>query len=85
MLSRVADSEATPREAMLTAQHVSDCTACRITLAREARLAVMLEQGLDDPLQVGEDFVQAVMENLPQEPPPAPRHKTRKHRALKLA
>jgi anti-sigma factor RsiW len=69
-LARVADGEASPREAMLAARHVSDCTACRITLAREVRLAAMLEQGLDDPLQVGEDFVRAVMDSLPQGPPP---------------
>jgi anti-sigma factor RsiW len=69
-LSRVAEREASPEEAMHTARHLSDCTACRIVLARERRLAEMLDQGLDDPLQVGEDFVKSVMANLPQEPPP---------------
>ena len=85
VLFRVADAEASPREAMLAAQHVSDCTACRITLAREVRLAAMLEERLDDPLQVGEDFVQGVMDNLPQGPPPPPRRAEQKRRALKLA
>jgi predicted anti-sigma-YlaC factor YlaD len=57
---------------MRVARHLSDCTACRIVLAREHRLAEMLEEKLDDPLQLGEDFVQAVMARLPQEPPPPP-------------
>jgi predicted anti-sigma-YlaC factor YlaD len=87
LLYRVAEGEAAPDEAMLTARHLSDCTACRILLARERRLAAMLDEGLDDPLQVGEDFVQAVMANLPQGPPPAPRGRAarRKRILLKLA
>jgi hypothetical protein len=43
----------------------------------------MLEEGLEDPLQVGEDFVRAVMETLPVGPPPPRRRKNR--RVLKLA
>jgi len=89
LLYRVAEGEAAPDEAMRTARHLSDCTACRILLARERRLAAMLEEGLDDPLQVGEDFVQDVMATLPQGPPPAPGHKgktaRRKSKMLKLA
>jgi anti-sigma factor RsiW len=85
VLFRVAEGEATPDEAMRTARHLSDCTACRILLARERRLAAMLDDGLDDPLQVGEDFVRAVMDTLPQGPPPRPRRKRRERRALKLA
>jgi len=89
LLYRVAEGEAAPDEAMRSARHLSDCTACRILLARERRLAAMLEEGLDDPLQVGEDFVQTVMATLPQGPPPAPSHKRkaalRKRRLLKLA
>jgi predicted anti-sigma-YlaC factor YlaD len=83
-LSRVAEGEATPGEAMRTARHLSDCTACRILLARERRLARMLEDGLDDPLQVGEEFVQSVMANLPREPPARIRAaaKTRRDRKL---
>ena len=70
VLSRVAEGEASPDEAMLTARHLSDCTACRIHLARERRLAAMLEEDLEDVLHVGEEFVQAVMANLPKGPPP---------------
>ena len=84
LLGRVAEGEATPDEAMRSARHVSGCTACKILLAREHRLAEMLEQNLEDPLTVGEDFVEAVMANLPNDPPPAPRPK-RARRALKLA
>ena len=69
LLSRVAEGEASPEEAMRAARHLSDCTACRINLARERRLAAILEDGLEDPLPVGEDFVRAVMDNLPAEPP----------------
>jgi hypothetical protein len=85
VLYRVAEGEATPHEAMWTACHLSDCTACRILLAREVRLAAMLEEGLDDPLQVDEDFVRQVMDSVPQGPPP-PGGRTRvKRRTLKLA
>jgi anti-sigma factor RsiW len=84
LLFRVAEGEASPDEAMRTARHTSDCTACRILLARERRLAAMLEDGLEDPLQVGEDFVRAVMETLPNGPPP-PQRKKKRRRALKLA
>jgi hypothetical protein len=44
----------------------------------------MLEHELEDRLLVGEDFLQHVMANLPQEPPPAPRRR-RARRFLKLA
>jgi len=43
----------------------------------------MLERDLED-LPVGEEFVQAVMDNLPQEPPPRQR-KRHGHRGLRLA
>jgi len=49
LLPRVADGEASPAEAMETACHLSDCTACRILLARERRLAEMLEEDWDGP------------------------------------
>lgn len=81
-LSRLAEGEAAPDEAMRVARHVSDCTACRIHLARERWLAAMLDEGLEDPVHVGESFVRAVMDNLPQGPPPAPR---RRRHDLKLA
>ncbi len=85
LLSRVAEGEANPDEAMRAARHLSDCTACLITLARERRLAAMLEDGLEDSVQVGEDFVRAVMDNLPAEPPKPERRKKKKRRTLKLA
>ena len=84
LLYRVAEADASPDEAMRTARHLSDCTACRILLARELRLASMLEEGLCDPLQVGEDFVRDVMDNLPQGPP-RPARSRRARRLLKLA
>jgi hypothetical protein len=68
-----------------TPLHLADCTAWRILLARERRLAAMLEEGLADPLQVGEDFVRAVMDTLPHGPPPPARRKKCKSRTLKLA
>jgi len=71
ILYRVPEGEASPEEAMRTARHLSDCTACRILVARERRLAAMLERDLADPLQVGEDFVLSVMSSLPQGPPPS--------------
>jgi hypothetical protein len=84
LLPRIADGEASPAEAMLVARHLQDCTACRILLARERRLATILEEELEDRVLVGEDFLQDVMANLPKEPPPRPR--TRRARGfLKLA
>jgi predicted anti-sigma-YlaC factor YlaD len=68
LLYRVAECEADPEESMRTARHLSKCTACRIVLAREARLARMLEEDLCDSLPVGEDFVRAVMASLPADP-----------------
>jgi len=83
VLSRVAEGEASPGEVIRTARHLPDCTACRIHVARERRLALMLEEGLDDPLHVGEEFVRDVMRNIPHEPPP-PREQKRRP-ILKLA
>jgi hypothetical protein len=70
LLHAVAYGEAQPQDAMLTARHVSDCTACRILLARERRLAAVLDGGFEDLLGVGEDFLEAVMAHLPKGPPP---------------
>ena len=67
---------------MRCARHLPDCTACRILLAREKRLAAMLADGLVDPLPVGDDFLQGVMNQLPREPV-QPRR--RPGRRLKLA
>ncbi len=76
-LYRVAEGEAAPDEALRVARHLGDCTACRIVLARVRRLAAMLDQGLDDPPAVGDEFVATVMDNLPQGPPPAARRRGR--------
>jgi len=83
LLSHVAEGEVAPGEAMSVARHLADCTACKIVLARERRLARMLEQDLQD-LPVGEEFVQSVMATLPQGPPPGER-KGERRRGLRLA
>ena len=83
LLSHVVEGELTPDEAMRVARHLSDCTACKIMLAREHRLAEMLERDLED-LPVGEEFVRSVMDTLPQGPPPRRRGR-RGWRGLKLA
>lgn len=83
LLSHVAEGEVDPGEAMSVARHLADCTACKIVLARERRLARMLEQDLHD-LPVGEEFVQSVMATLPQGPPPRPRKDGKRH-GLRLA
>jgi predicted anti-sigma-YlaC factor YlaD len=85
LLFRFHEGEASPEEAMLVARHLSDCTGCRILLARENRLAKILAEEMDD-LPVGEDFVRSVMATLPNEPPPRPITPTqRRLRGLKLA
>jgi len=83
LLYDVAEGEATPRETMIVARHLTECTACRILLARERRLAQMLEKELQDA-QVEEGFVHCVMDRLPDcPPPPKPARKAR--RGLRLA
>lgn len=52
---------------MRLARHIERCTSCRIVLAREMRLAAMLD-GLDDPVNVDESFFGAVMAALPELP-----------------
>ena len=78
------EREAGPGEAMTVAAHLSDCTACKILLARKRRLARMLEDGLEDSIPVGDDFVRSVMATLPEGPPPREPEPRRK-RGLKLA
>lgn len=84
-LQRVAYGEADPRESIDVAEHLTECTACRILLARERRLAQALAVGLDDPLEVGEEFLSRVMDNLPMGPPPVRPGRRRDRRRLKLA
>ena len=78
------EREAEPAEAMLVAEHLTGCTACKILIARKRHLARMLENGLEDRIPVGEEFVRSVMATLPEGPPPAA-PKSRRKRHLKLA
>jgi anti-sigma factor RsiW len=82
LLFKVSEREISPKEAMRVARHLAGCTNCKILLARERRLARMLEVDLQD-IPVGEDFFQSVMASLPKDPPPAPVKKNR--HGLKLA
>ncbi len=66
-IARSVDAELAPAEALRLARHIERCTSCRIVLAREARLAAMLD-GLDDPVIVDESFFGAVMAALPELP-----------------
>jgi hypothetical protein len=68
LLYRLAEQEADPAEAIEAARHLPRCTACKILLARERRLAVLLERELID-LAVDETFVRDVMDTLPAAPP----------------
>ena len=80
LLSRSAESELAPEEALRVGRHVHDCTACRIRLARERRLAEMVS-GLEDPIDVDDGFLARVMDELPRVAPPS----RRPRRGLKLA
>ncbi|MCP3978950.1 MAG: hypothetical protein GY716_06405 [bacterium] len=79
----VVEGETTPEEAMLVARHLPACTACKILLAKERRLARMLEQEMED-FPVSEDFVQSVMDSLAEVPEPKTAT-TKRRRGLKLA
>jgi predicted anti-sigma-YlaC factor YlaD len=78
------EREAAPAEAMLVADHLTGCTACKILIARKRRLARMLDRGLVDRIPVGEEFVRSVMATLPEGPPPSNR-KARNKRHLRIA
>jgi anti-sigma factor RsiW len=80
-LTRVAEGEATPDDALAVGRHVEDCTACRIRLARERRLAEMVSD-LGDPIDVDEQFLHDVMDQLPAH---APRRRSRTRGGLRLA
>src|SRR5262245_47705938 len=77
-----------PREALQVARHVTECTGCRIVLARERRLAETLEGWSDawGRLPIDESFVDRVMAELPPPAPPSamssPRE--RRRRGLRL-
>jgi len=84
LLYRLAEQEADPAEAIEAARHLPRCTACKILLARERRLAVLLERELVD-LAVDETFVREVMDTLPTAPPRRRAAPIRVLRGLKLA
>jgi len=80
LLGLAAEGEADPEQTLAIARHVEDCTACRILMARERRLARMVD-GLQDPIEVDDAFLDRIMSEIPAAPPP--RRRTR--RGLKLA
>jgi hypothetical protein len=82
LLYNASDGELNPKETLLVARHLADCTACKIVMARERRLARMLEEDLQD-IPVGDDFFCSVMASLPKEPPPS--HMKKKRHGLRLA
>jgi hypothetical protein len=65
---RSVDGDLDPVEALRLARHLATCTACRIVLARESRLAAMLDKA-EDACRVDESFFRAVMDSLPELPP----------------
>jgi len=67
LIARSVDGDLEPREAFRLARHLATCTACRIAVARESRLAEMLGT-VDDGLGVDESFFGAVMASLPERP-----------------
>jgi anti-sigma factor RsiW len=84
---RSVDGDLRPDEALGLAKHLATCTACRIVLARESRLAEILD-GADDGLSVDENFFGAVMASLPDRPVRSTvelARKTRWRRGLRLA
>lgn len=83
LLYRIAEHEADPAEAMDAARHLPRCTACKILLARERRLAALLEHELVD-LAVDDTLVRNVMDTLPASPP-RPAGQIRVLRGMKLA
>jgi anti-sigma factor RsiW len=81
------EGELAPKAALRLARHVEACTACRILLARERRLAQVLD-GLDDVVPVDASFFDAVMASLPDRPQPSgttPSRRERLRRGLRLA
>ncbi len=83
VLSRLAEGEASPEESLRIARHLPDCTSCRIVLARERRLAGMLE-AMADPIAADDGLLRGVMASLPDGPPPAIARIVRRH-GLKIA
>jgi hypothetical protein len=87
LIVRSVDGDLEPGEALRLASHLTTCTACRIILARESRLAAMLD-GAADAVNVDESFFVTVMASLPDRPVrPAlePVRDSRRKRGLRLA
>lgn len=87
LLFRFVDADLRPDEALRLARHLDLCTACRILVARERRLAEALD-GLEDALDVDASFFESVMASLPARPARAAapdRAAARWRRGLKLA
>jgi anti-sigma factor RsiW len=78
------EGEIAPADALRLARHLSACTACRILMARESRMASMLDE-LGDPIDVDESFFHAVMASLPERAPQDSPARLRWRRGLKLA
>ena len=87
LIVRSVEGELAPQAALRLARHVEACTACRILLARERRLAQVLD-GLDDVVPVDASFFDSVMASLPDRPQPAEAAVSRRERlrrGLRLA
>jgi hypothetical protein len=81
------EGDVLPADALRLARHLDACTACRIVMAREVRLAAMLDD-LHDPIDVDERFFEAVMASLPERaigPLGVVDRRARYRRGLKLA
>ena len=87
LIVRSVDGDLDPGEALRLARHLTSCTACRIVLARESRLAEMLD-GSTETITVDESFFGTVMDSLPERPPRlamTDSRKGRRWRGLRLA
>ncbi len=63
VIGRTVDGEATPDESLRLARHLSECTACRIVLARERRLAEALNE-MEDAAIDDEALRARIMDSL---------------------
>jgi hypothetical protein len=87
LIHAAVEGELLPADALRVARHLDACTACRIVMARESRLAAMLDD-LGDPLDVDEGFFAEVMAFLPEHaarPTGAGGARARFRRGLRLA
>jgi anti-sigma factor RsiW len=86
VIGRTVDGEAAPDESLRLARHLSECTACRILLARERRLAEALN-GMEDEAIEEDAFRARVMDALGSGAYPRLRNRPRsaRRRGLRLA